>query len=233
MRLSVQDTGHGMDNVTIERIFEPFFTTKEVEEGAGMGLSIVHGIVKSYGGMISAYSEPGKGATFHVLLPKTEVDVPSSPPVSGYTVGGAERILLVDDEEAIMNLGRRMLEDLGYDVVGATSSIEALKIFRNQPDRFDLVITDQTMPKMTGEYLAREISMIRSDLPIILCSGFIQEVAWEEASPSGIREFVMKPFVRRQIAQTIRRVMDGRTQMGGMDDHHRQNSNIGGWTQHA
>jgi PAS domain S-box-containing protein len=208
LNLMVSDTGHGMPPDVLERIFDPFFTTKETGEGTGMGLSGVHGIVGSYGGAITAYSEPGQGSTFKVYLPIIErhkephVEAEESIPT------GSERILFVDDEPALTNIGKHVLESQGYDVETRTSSIEALELFKNQPDRFDLVITDMTMSNMTGEDLAQELMRIKPNIPIILCTGFSAKIDDQKARAMGIRAFVLKPIVKQAIATTVRKVLD-------------------------
>jgi CheY-like chemotaxis protein/anti-sigma regulatory factor (Ser/Thr protein kinase) len=206
--LTVSDTGHGMDQTTIERIFEPFFTTKEKGEGTGMGLATVHGIVQNYGGAISVYSEPGKGTTFHLLFPKIETSGSNEHLSTTAIPGGKERILFVDDEEMLVHLGQRVLENLGYAVTAASNGMEALELFREQPGIFDLLITDQTMPKMTGANLAREVLRIRPDIPVILCTGFTELLTPEDAKGMGISEFITKPVGKRQLAETVRRVLD-------------------------
>ena len=211
IELVVRDTGHGIPPAVIDRIFDPFFTTKEVGKGTGMGLSVVHGIVKSHNGSIQVESAVGKGATFRVLLPlatEAPANRPPAPP-AGKPTGGHERILWVDDEESLVEMGQDMLSGLGYEVTTATSSKKAAELFRRRPDRFDLVITDMTMPKMTGLQLAAEIKKVRSDMPIILCSGF-SDITPESLAVSGVREFVMKPFRLEKMAMTIRRVLEGK-----------------------
>lgn len=208
-RLIVSDTGHGMDQKTLERIFEPFFTTKAPGEGTGMGLAVVYGIVKDHSGAIKVYSEPGKGSTFQVYLPLISPPSPTAPIVNTASPpGGTERILLIDDEEALATMGRHILEQLGYCVDAMTSSQEALEVFRSNPQKFDLVITDQTMPNLTGKDLARELMRIRLDIPVILCTGFSQQVAAEEAVKMGIKRFLMKPLVLRELAEAVRSVLD-------------------------
>jgi signal transduction histidine kinase/DNA-binding response OmpR family regulator len=209
LRLSISDTGHGMTPDVKERIFDPYFTTKEVGEGTGLGLAIVHGIVKDHGGAITVYSEPGKGSTFHVYLPVIEkAEEPQKETLEPLPTGH-ERILFIDDEPGLVEIGKQMMEKLGYNVVVRTSSIEALELFREQPDRFDLVITDMTMPKMMGDRLAVELMKIRPDIPIILCTGFSERITEEEARGMGIKAFVMKPLVMRVLANTVRRILDG------------------------
>lgn len=207
-RLTVSDTGCGMDHAVKERIFDPFFTTKGLGEGTGMGLAVVHGIVNNHGGAISVNSEPGKGTTFQVLLPRVESRVRLEAEKIEPLSTGSERILFVDDEKALVNIGEQMLKRLGYEVVGRTSSIEALGLFQNQPDLFDLVITDMTMPNMTGEELAKELMNIRPDIPVILCTGYSERISEEKAKGMGIRAFAMKPLLMRDLAKTIRKVLD-------------------------
>ena len=210
-RLTVSDTGLGMDKETLIRIFDPFFTTKEKGKGTGMGMSVVHGIVKSHGGTITVYSELGIGSTFHVYLPILEpgADIQQSAAEPGTLPAGMERILFVDDEEPLVELAREMLESLGYKVTSRTSSIEAMELFKHDPHRFDLIITDLTMPHLTGIELSNEIIKIRPDIPIILCTGFSATITPEKAKAAGIREFVMKPLLIEQIAKTIRVALDG------------------------
>ncbi len=209
LKLTVNDTGHGMDRATIERIFDPFFTTKKPGEGTGMGLAVVHGIVKSCGGAIVVDSDPGKETTFEVFFPRIEGDSLKEADFAAPMATGNERILFVDDEEDLVDMAQQMLERLGYSVVAKTSSLEALEVFKAQPDQFALVITDQTMPHMTGADLAKELMRIRPDIPIILCTGFSEVISAEEAKTLGIREFVMKPFATREIAEITRHVLDG------------------------
>jgi PAS domain S-box-containing protein len=209
LRLTVRDTGHGMDSMVMARIFDPFFTTKSPGEGTGMGLAVVHGIVKSHGGAIGVSSEPGVGTTFQMFFPRLPNDVV---PISKSAVPvprGSETILFVDDEEALVEMVQQMLEHLGYDVVARTSSREALEAFRAQPHKFDLVITDQTMPQLTGVDLSREVMAIRPDVPVILCTGFSEIISPEKAKAMGIREFVLKPIITREIAVTIRKALEG------------------------
>jgi PAS domain S-box-containing protein len=210
LKLTVSDTGHGIERAIMERIFDPFFTTKRPGEGTGMGLAVVHGIVKSYGGAIVVDSEPGRGSTFDVFFPRIEgkflPEVDSAAPMPT----GNERILFVDDEEDLVDMVQQMLERLGYSVVVKTNSLEALEVFKVQPDQFALVITDQTMPYMAGVDLAKELMRIRPDIPIILCTGFSEVISAEEAKALGIREFVMKPFATRELAETIRRALDSK-----------------------
>ena len=209
VRLSVSDTGHGIPPEVIDRIFEPYFTTKEQGRGTGLGLSVVHGIVKDLMGSILCKSIPGQGTTFDIYLPELESGEEFVKPLENEPLPvGNERILIVDDEPALVDLGKRSIESLGYTVESRTSSIEALELFRNAPDRFDLVITDMTMPGMTGDELAHRIIEIRHNIPVILCSGYSEPVMEKQAKNIGIREFVLKPLLRKDLAKTIRKVLD-------------------------
>jgi CheY-like chemotaxis protein len=198
-----------MDQSVMSRIFEPYFTTKESGKGTGLGLAVVHGIVKSYKGDIRVYSEPGKGTAFHVYLPVLKSQVEAEEIDAAVIIQtGTERILLVDDEEPIVRLEKQMLERLGYQVAARTSSIEALEAFRAAPDKFDLVITDMTMPNMTGVQLSQKLLEIRPDIPIIICTGFSTKINDEKAKEFGIRGFVMKPVVMSELIKKIREVLD-------------------------
>ncbi len=209
LKLSVSDTGQGIEQNIVERIFDPYFTTKEQGKGTGLGLSVVHGIVKSYNGDIRLDSNPGKGTTFTVYLPVIDTGAVKPKTISSQPLqGGSERILLVDDNEQIVIMEKQMLERLGYNVTSRTSSVEAFEVFSNKPDNFDLVITDMTMPNITGDQLAKKLMEIRSDIPIILCTGFSELITKEKAKVMGIREFVMKPVVMNKIAEVIRRVLE-------------------------
>ncbi|MDX2498891.1 MAG: ATP-binding protein, partial [Deltaproteobacteria bacterium] len=208
IKLQVSDSGDGMEKVILDRIFDPFFTTKERGEGTGMGLAVVLGIVKSHGGTITVESEPQKGSTFNVLLPvilqEVDHDIQTTAPIPT----GTERILFIDDEKSLVDLGQQILERLGYDVSIRTSSVEALELFMEQPEKFDLVITDMTMPNMTGDELAARLMNIRADIPVILCTGYSERISRERAHGLGIKEFVLKPIVMRELAKTVRKVLD-------------------------
>ncbi len=212
LRLTVQDTGHGMNSATMERIFDPFFTTKRHGEGTGLGLSVVHGIVKNHGGAIKVNSEPGRGSSFHVFLPRIDHAAEKGAAAYVQPPRGKERILFIDDEEDLVFAGKMMLERLGYAVVAKNDSREALEMFHNRPHDFDLIITDQTMPKMTGTELTREVLRIRPEIPVILCTGFghaARDFATKEGQvAAGIRELALKPLDRAEMARTIRRVLD-------------------------
>jgi two-component system, cell cycle sensor histidine kinase and response regulator CckA len=208
IKLTVNDTGHGIEPKILKRIFDPYFTTKNVGEGSGMGLSVVHGIIKSHGGGISVSSEPGKGTVFHILFPCIEDESEPEVEIAVEVPRGEERILFVDDEKAMVDTIQPMIERLGYKVTARTSSIEALEAFRANPDRFDLVITDFTMPNMTGLELTKELLKLRSDIPIILCTGYSEHVNEDKAKARGVRAFLMKPVVLGEIAKTIRKILD-------------------------
>ncbi len=209
VRLTVSDTGHGISKRLLEQIFDPFFTTKERGEGTGMGLAVVHGIVKDSGGAIIVESEPGRGTAFHVFFQKIVEGISPKHETNKDLVHGSERILFIDDEEGIVKIIKKMLQSLGYKVDARNNSLEALKAFRDSPESFDLIITDQTMPKMTGVELAKEIMKINNDIPIILCTGFSSQITQEMARSMGIREFVLKPILMAEMAQAIRRALDG------------------------
>jgi CheY-like chemotaxis protein len=207
--LTVSDTGIGIEPELMGKIFDPFFTTKPVNEGTGMGLSVVHGIVLNHKGDITVRSEPGKGSTFTVLLPRLEHETETeSETIDGSLPTGNERVMFVDDEDPMVKAGEQMLKQLGYQVEVKTSAVEALAGFRDQPDRYDLVMTDMTMPNMTGDNLAKAMMRVRPDIPVIICTGFSHQIDYEKALDMGIRAFVMKPFVIKDIAETIRNVLD-------------------------
>jgi signal transduction histidine kinase/ActR/RegA family two-component response regulator len=209
LELTVKDNGHGMTPLVLERIFEPYYTTKEQGKGTGLGLSVIHGIIKNHGGDISVSSQPGAGSTFSVYLPVIDdIEVEIEPVKTASATNGNERILLIDDEEQIIDLERRILENLGYKVTPKTDSEEALEEFSARPDRFDLVITDMTMPKITGDRLARKLMEINPQIPVILCTGFNEAISEEKALAMGIDKFVMKPIVKDELAYTIRTVLD-------------------------
>jgi signal transduction histidine kinase/ActR/RegA family two-component response regulator len=209
LELTVKDNGHGMDPQVLERIFEPYYTTKEQGKGTGLGLSVIHGIIKNHGGDISVSSQPGVSSTFSVYLPVIDdIEVEIEPVKTASATNGNERILLIDDEEQIINLERRILENLGYKVTSKTDSEEALEEFSARPDRFDLVITDMTMPKITGDRLAQRLMDINPQIPVILCTGFNEAISEEKALAMGIDKFVMKPIIKDELAYTIRTVLD-------------------------
>jgi PAS domain S-box-containing protein len=209
LRLTVADTGHGMDQEVRQRIFEPYFTTKDPEEGTGLGLAVVYGIVKSYGGWINVESEPGKGSSFDVFLPRTDVVAAPQREYGSADLTGCGQVLLVDDEEVIVQVQKQMLERFGFDVVATQSSLEALETFRSQPERFDLVITDLTMPGMTGTELAQELLKLRPQLPIILSTGSMETSIQEMARERGIRGVISKPTRMVELADSIQNALNG------------------------
>jgi PAS domain S-box-containing protein len=210
LRISIRDTGHGMTPDVMARMFEPYFTTKGKGNGSGMGLSMVHGIVKRHGGAITCRSTPGKGTVFDIYLPAVSAQSEAAePPADRGLLTGTERILLVDDETALVDVMKNMLESLGYKVTAMSGSIDALEHFAEDPDRFDLVITDMTMPEMMGDKLAQRIMKVRRDIPVILYTGFSEFITEDQAMKIGIREFVMKPFEMVDMARSIRKVLDG------------------------
>lgn len=208
VQLSVQDTGAGIPDSIVAKIFDPFFTTKA--GGTGLGLSVVSGIVESLGGTISVQSRSGKGSTFHVFLP-TSVPADNAVEVGHLNAlpHGHERILFVDDEPLLAEMGHDMLADLGYRVTAKSSSRQALTLFTRDPYEFDLVIIDQTMPDMTGLELAGKMVSLRSDLSVIVCSGLSRAIDTELTKKSGIKAFIRKPFRKREIAVVVRKVLDG------------------------
>ena len=210
IRLTVSDTGCGIDPEITERIFDPFFTTKGQGEGTGLGLSVVHGIIKSHKGAITFQSEAGKGSIFHVYLPKiwaaktiAAITAPENLP------GGSERILCVDDEETLVELETALLEKLGYRVAGKTSSREALDLFLESPHAFDLVITDLTMPDLTGDLLAQRITAVRPDLPVLLCTGYGDNVMSGTSGTREITDVLFKPVNVEILARSVRKALDG------------------------
>jgi len=207
-KMTVSDTGRGMDSQTLERIFEPFFTTKDTGEGTGLGLSVVHGIVVSHGGAIDVESESGKGTTVAVYLPRSEKAAVKEGGDDGGVASGDEHVLFVDDDPEIAVLGKRMLERLGYQVTTATTGEEALKAIRANPDQFDVVITDQTMPHKTGLVLTEEVREIKRSLPVILMTGYSDKITQEKLEALAIRGLVMKPLAGKKLGSAIRQALD-------------------------
>ncbi len=208
VRLTVADTGHGMLPETVERIFDPYFTTKEVGAGSGMGLAVVHGIVRSHGGVITVATEEGAGAVFTVLFPAAKERPASNKTTSTRVPMGQERVLLVDDEPSLLRMVREMIEKLGYRVETRNYPEDALELFREAPDRFDLILTDMTMPQMTGDRLAAEMLKIRGDIPIVLYTGFSEKIDDKRAGELGIRKLIEKPLEMNMLAKTFREVLD-------------------------
>jgi len=215
IRLEISDTGSGIEKDIKERIFEPYFTTKSKEEGTGVGLSVVHGIVTSHGGYITVYSEPDQGTSFHIYLPiLQDIDADTVIQRREEIVGGFERILVVDDEETICQLEEKQLTNLGYQVTVATSVSKAIDIFKKSPQDIDLVVTDMTMPMMTGTELAKILLNIRPNLPILLCTGFSELVNKEKAVTLGLQGFLMKPVCRKDLAAAVRKTLDRKNLTG-------------------
>jgi PAS domain S-box-containing protein len=208
VKVTISDTGQGMDPEIINRIFDPYFTTKEVGKGSGMGLSVVHGIVKSYRGTITVASEVGKGTTFNVYFPVVEEETVTESKIVEDFPTGNERILFIDDEKSIVNITRQMLERLGYQVETKMNPVEALELFLSGPEQFDLVITNMAMPFMTGDKLAKEIINIRSDMPIIICTGFSEKMDGDKAREIGASGYLEKPHEKRDLAKMVRKILD-------------------------
>jgi CheY-like chemotaxis protein len=209
-KLTIADTGHGIPADLMDRIFEPFFSTKERGEGAGRGLSIVHGIVKKLGGSISVESNPGKGSTFHVWFPLNEEEITDVTSVVLPEKARKAKILFVDDEENIVLTAKALLVRLGHSVVATTSPLEAIDIIASGAHHFDLVISDLTMPKMTGIELSKQLLKIKPDLPVILCTGFSAAISQEKLIQAGVREIIMKPIISSELARSIDSVLKSR-----------------------
>lgn len=211
--LGVSDTGPGIDKSIVDKIFDPYFTTKGKDKGTGLGLSMVHGLVQGMNGDITVYTEPGEGTEFHVYLPVAGTSSENMPDMQHEeekaVPGGAERILLVDDEEPVADIANRQLERLGYTVTKETSSQNALALFENAPEKYDLLISDLSMPEMNGIKLAGRMKEIKPELPVIICTGFTDRITDETIRKIGIDGYILKPFIKRELAETIRRVLDG------------------------
>jgi len=207
--LSVSDNGIGIPKKLMNNIFEPYFTTKEQGKGTGLGLAVVYGILTEHKGDIKVYSKEGKGTTFNVYLPlmmKSDEAILTEEVFKKLT--GTERLLLVDDEESVVRLEKQMLERLGYNVSARTNSLEALETFNSNPDGYDLVISDMTMPNLTGDQLAQKLMSIRPDIPIVICTGFSERINKEQAEANKVKGFLMKPVVKSEMAQMVRKVLD-------------------------
>jgi CheY-like chemotaxis protein len=203
LQLAVRDTGSGIAPQVLERIFDPFFTTREVGVGTGLGLSLVHGIVTDLGGGIDVESRPGAGTTFTVYLPRSSSQALPAKGDEEVPQGEGETILLVDDEEALVRLGEEMLAELGYEPVGFTSSAAALEAFRESPERFEAVLSDEAMADMSGAELAKAIRALRPDIPIVLMSGYVSPLFAARARAIGVAEVLAKPLVARDIARSL------------------------------
>jgi CheY-like chemotaxis protein len=208
VQLSVGDTGSGMDRATLDHIFEPFFTTKGVGEGTGLGLAVVHGIMKSHDGGVSVYSEPGKGTVFHLYFPVIETEaIVTETGAKPIPRGQGEHILFVDDEAALADVGKKMLERLGYRVTMLTSALEAIESVRHQPKPFDLVVTDLTMPGMDGIKLGGQLLQLQPRLPIIIATGYSGVMTTGKAREFGFREVLSKPTTARSLGDAVHRVL--------------------------
>ena len=212
LKLTVSDTGPGIPTDIMDAIFEPYFTTRGPSEGSGMGLAIVHGIVKGYGGSIHVKSEPGIRTSFDIYFPVIHKQQPEHRYSPGEALPtGHEHILLVDDEPTIGKIGTRVLQQLGYTVTAMKSSVEALERFRSHPEGFDLVITDMTMPYMTGDRLASEVMRIRPDMPVVLCTGYSKKISEKVIRKLGVKAVAYKPLLKKELAKTVRQVLDSAT----------------------
>jgi CheY-like chemotaxis protein len=207
VRLVVTDNGCGMDRATLGRIFDPFFTTKPAGKGTGLGLSIVHGIMKTCRGAVTVYSEPAKGTSFHLYFPAATA-TPASQPAQSARIAGShgERVMYVDDEEPLVKLAQRALTRLGYRVTGHTDPLQALEEFRSRPGEFDVIITDVSMPGLSGFDLTREVLAIRPDLPIVMTSGYVRKEDEELAQQLGVREIILKPNTLDELGNALRRL---------------------------
>jgi CheY-like chemotaxis protein len=209
VRLEVRDTGVGIDARTLERIFDPFFTTREIGVGTGLGLSLVHGIVTDLGGGIDVQSRPGEGTTMSVYLPREDFVAGPVAADEPLLVGSGETVLLIDDEEALVRLGEEMLAQLGYEPAGFASSAAALAAFRDEPARFDLVLSDEAMPGMSGSELVAQIRAIRADIPIVLMSGYVSPALAARARELAVVEVLTKPLASREIARSLAQALRG------------------------
>jgi len=210
VRLRMRDTGEGIDPKVMDRIFDPYYTSKEVGKGTGMGLSVIHGIVKRHGGGIRVESELGKGTLFEIYFPALDKTAEEEKEPEGEIKGGSERILFVDDEESMVNLNRQRLERLGYDVRSTTKPVDALEWFKADPDQFDVIITDMTMPRMTGDRLAAEVLKIRPRMPVIICTGYSERMSAKKAEALGVSKYIEKPIDFRNLASALREVLEGK-----------------------
>jgi CheY-like chemotaxis protein len=206
--IEISDTGKGIPQQDIKAIFDPYFTTKTPAGGTGLGLSTVHGIVKNYGGKITVKSQVNKGSIFRVYMPVVPNQDDNTTKKDEPIPKGTERLLFIDDEPAIANVGKQILSRLGYAVTAKTDSLEALETFHSKPDAFDLVITDMTMPRMTGEKLSTELIKIRPDIPVILLTGYNKKISEDQAFEMGIKAFAYKPIMISQLAEIVRTVLD-------------------------
>ncbi|MCE5264518.1 MAG: response regulator [Deltaproteobacteria bacterium] len=214
VKVTVKDTGHGMDEKTMAKIFDPYFTTKKKGMGTGLGLAVVHGIVQKHGGAVRVQSVVGAGSTFDLYCPAIPEEASPETRVVEEMPTGNERILLIDDEQFLVDMGKEMLEYLGYRVEVRTSSVDALELFSADPFRFDLVMTDMTMPNMTGDKLAVEAIRIRPDIPVVICTGYSERLPEERVRNAGIRAIVMKPILMAKMARAVRDALDRKSDRG-------------------
>jgi PAS domain S-box-containing protein len=210
IRLKVSDTGHGIDPSIMDKIFDPYFTTKEKEEGTGMGLAMVQGIVQSCKGAVTVHSTKNRGTLFDIYLPIIHGKTEYESKLDAVVPGGNERILFVDDEPSLTNLGKQVLERLGYHVVTCNSSAEALSLFMRDPHAFDLVVTDMTMPLMTGDEMAAKMLTVRPGLPIVICTGYSEKITQAMIQHLGVQALIMKPLVRREMALAVRQALESK-----------------------
>ena len=208
VKIEVSDNGIGIPNNIVDSVFEPYFTTKQIGEGTGLGLATVHGIVEKLSGKITVKSSFDTGTTFTIHIPANQVQRIEQSNNDENMPGGDESILLIDDEKSITKMNKRFLESLGYKTVEMNDSIDAMKLFESMPDQFDLIISDMTMPKMTGDKLAVELILIRPDIPVVLCTGYSKRMSEESASKIGVRAFLNKPIIKSDMAKTVRKVLD-------------------------
>lgn len=208
LKIEISDTGHGISQEIMDKIFDPYFTTKEKGEGTGMGLAVVQGIVQGCNGAVSVGTSEGQGATFRIYLPIIHTDEPAQTKSEVAILGGNERILFVDDEPTLVELSKQLMERLGYQVTIRTSSIEALELFKRQPDEFDLIITDMTMPNMTGDVLATQLMSIRPNIPVIICTGYSEKITQNLLDRLNIRALILKPIIRDELLIAVRQVLD-------------------------
>ncbi|HEC44619.1 MAG TPA: response regulator [Bacteroides sp.] len=213
VRLTIADTGHGMDKQTIDRIFEPFFTKKEVGSGSGLGLSVVHGIVSSYKGAIEVESLTGEGSKFMIYLPQHTSESADADSSREAATKGNERILFVDDEKEITYMGKRMLESLGYSVEIRSDADAALRELKNDPMKYDLLVTDQAMPQMLGTDLVEAARKIRPDLKVIIITGYEDSIPANTDSELGVSEIILKPLILSDFSKLIREVLDKKEKM--------------------
>jgi PAS domain S-box-containing protein len=208
LKMEVSDTGPGIPPGFMDKIFDPYFTTKEKGEGTGMGLAVVQGIVQGCNGAVTVGRSKSNGASFKIYLPVIHTDEPAKVKFDEAIPGGNEHILFVDDEPPLAELSKQMMERLGYNVTIRTSSFEALELFKSQPEAFDLVITDMTMPNMTGDVLAEKLTMVQPDIPVVICTGYSEKITQKLLDRPNIKALILKPIIRNELLISIRQVLD-------------------------